>query len=323
MSKLAAWLAAGLLALMVGASAAPALAAPRMPGFKTLDGAMVAPERMAGKTTVVAIFSSTCPFCRNEAPKLQKLYRDNRQVLNVVAVSIDVDDPAQAANAAAWVRKYGLTHPVTLDFRAFQAVLGKPKGVPALYVFDRHGKLARTEVGEMLDEDFDDIARDARTAAAAAIAPVPPAADLQGDSRLAAGAAMPLVLFFSLPNCRYCHAVRHNYLAPLLRGPDSAREGYVIREVEVGSSRAATGLDGLATTHAALAQRYSVSFAPTVLFVGADGEMLAPPLKGGDTAGMYGAYLEARFATARQAAKANTAASASAPTVPSKERPAP
>jgi protein-disulfide isomerase len=182
-----AWLAAGLLAAVscaasaasaagaavagssgaasapsTGYAAAASSSAPRLPGFTALDGKAISPARLAGKTTVVAFFSSTCPFCMNEAPKLQKLYRDNRQVLNVVSVNIEAGDPAQAAKAAAWVRKYGLTHPVTLDYGAFEAVLGKPKGIPALYVFDREGRLVRSEIGEMLDEDFDDIARDAR-----------------------------------------------------------------------------------------------------------------------------------------------------------------
>jgi len=161
-----AWLAAGVMAALIGLSptggAAAAAAAPHLPAFTSLDGTAIAPARLLGKTTVVAFFSSTCPFCKNEAPKLQKLYRDNRQVLEVVGVNIEAGDPAQAAKAAAWVRRYGLTHPVTLDYRAFEAALGKPKGIPALYVFDRHGKLVRSEIGEMLDEDFDDIAREAR-----------------------------------------------------------------------------------------------------------------------------------------------------------------
>lgn len=143
-----------LAALLLPAAAA--LAAPQLPSFHTLDGAAVPAASMHGKATVVALFSVTCPFCMNEAPKLQKLYRDNRAVLNVVAVSVDRNDAA--AGARAWKRKYRLTHPVTADHARFEAVLGKPKGVPSLYVFDRSGNLVRTEVGEMLDEDFDDIA---------------------------------------------------------------------------------------------------------------------------------------------------------------------
>lgn len=293
-------LAACVLACLLMASAVGAHAAASLPAFKTLEGKLVKPESLAGKTTVVALFSSTCPFCANEAPKLQKLYRDNRQVLEVVAVNIEAGDPAQAAKAAAWVKRFGLTHPVTLDYRAFEAVLGKLKGIPALYVFDRQGKLVRSEIGEMLDEDFDDIAREAQRAATAAAVPtVPLASDLRGDAQLAARAGMPLVLFFTLPDCRYCHTVRHSYLAPL---PGSA---YVIREIEVNGSRAVTALDGASVSHAALAKRFGVQFAPTVLFVGPAGEELAPPLKGGDTAGMYGAYLDGRFATARQAIAAS------------------
>ncbi|RJG25799.1 TlpA family protein disulfide reductase [Massilia cavernae] len=144
-------------ALSLPAAAALAAPAPQLPAFRTLDGAAVAAASLHGKVTVVAYFSATCPFCMNEAPKLQKLYRDNRAVLNVVAVSVDRND-AQAG-ARSWTHKYHLSHPVTTDYARFEAVLGKPKGIPSLYVFDRAGKLVRSEVGEMLDEDFDDIAR--------------------------------------------------------------------------------------------------------------------------------------------------------------------
>lgn len=137
--------------------------------------------------------------------------------------------------------------------------------------------------------------------------PVPLASDLQRDGLHAARAGIPLVLFFSLPDCRYCHTVRHNYLAPMLPG------AHIIREIEVGGGLAATGLDGAATTHALLARRFDVRFAPTVLFVGPYGAELAPPLKGGDTAGMYGAYLDARLATARQAIYATSSPERKAP----------
>lgn len=139
------------------------------------------------------------------------------------------------------------------------------------------------------------------------VPPIPLASDLQRDSRHAARAGMPLVLFFSLPDCRYCHSVRHNYLAPMLHSV------YIIREIEVGGGVAATGLEGAATSHGALARQFGVHFAPTILFVGPNGAELAPPLKGGDTAGMYGAYLDARLATARQAISATSPPERTAP----------
>lgn len=276
--------------------AAAALAAPQLPAFRTLDGVAVPAASLQGKVTVVALFSVTCPFCMNESPKLQKLYRDNRAVLNVVAVSVDRGDAA--ASARKWARKYGLTHPVTADHARFEAVLGKPKGIPSLYVFDRSGSLVRTEVGEMLDEDFDDIARFAQAQAAlAAASAVPLATDLRQDAIAAKRSGTPLVLFFTLPDCTYCHAVRQNYLAPLVRGEGGQR--YIVREIVIDGKRKAAGLDGKVATHRELARQFKARFGPTVLFVDASGKALAPPLAGGDTAGMYGAYLDDRLAAAR------------------------
>ena len=57
-----------------GEVAAPA----QLPEFRTLDGAFVSPAQLHGKVTVVALFSVTCPFCMNEAPKLQRLHHATR-----------------------------------------------------------------------------------------------------------------------------------------------------------------------------------------------------------------------------------------------------
>lgn len=279
-----------LAALLMPAAAA--LAATQLPAFRTLDGANVAAASLHGKVTVVALFSVTCPFCMNEAPKLQKLYRGNSAVLNVVAVSVDRQDALKGARA--WKKKYGLTHLVSLDHASFEAALGKPKGIPSLYVFDPAGRLVRSEIGEMLDEDFDDIAQYARTMAAPAIAL---AADLRKDAIAAARTGTPLLLFFTIPDCSYCHAVRQHYLAPLARG--QAGQRYVVREIVIDGKQMATGLDGKAARHRDLARQFKARFGPTVLFVDGSGKAVAPPLVGGDTAGMYGAYLDDRLAAAR------------------------
>ena len=134
--------------------------------------------------------------------------------------------------------------------------------------------------------------------AVAAAAAVPVAANLQRDGIDAARSATPLVLFFTLPDCSYCHTVRHNYLAPLVRG-DSGRR-YIVREIPIEGTRSVVGLDGKTATQGALARQFGARFGPTVLFVDAAGKPLAPALVGGDTAGMYGAYLDARLAGARE-----------------------
>lgn len=286
----------GVLLAALLLPAAVSAAAPLLPAFHTLDGAAVPAASMHGKVTLVALFSVTCPFCINEAPKLQKLYRDNHAVLNVVSVSVDRSDAL--AGARKWAHKYGLTHLVTADNARFEAVLGKPKGIPSLYVFDRAGRLVRTETGELLDEDFDDIARFAQAQGALAARPaVAIATDLRMDGMAAKRSGTPLLLFFTLPDCTYCHTVRQNYLAPLVRGEGGQR--YVVREIVIDGKSKAVGLDGKAVTHGELARRFKARFGPTVLFVDAAGKAMAPALVGGDTVGMYGAYLDSRLAVAR------------------------
>lgn len=133
--------------------------APALPPLTTLDGKTIDPAVLRGKIVVLAYFASYCPYCMIEAPKLQKLHQQNGRDLVVIGVNIEHRDPQQKAKAAQWVEKYKLTHPVTTDFIALERVLGKLKGLPVTYVFDRQGRILRIDIGEMLDEDFDDIAR--------------------------------------------------------------------------------------------------------------------------------------------------------------------
>lgn len=135
---------------------------PVLPTLKTVDGRTLTPESLQGKVIVFAYFASTCPFCMIEAPKLDKLHRENAKWLTVIGVNIEDKDPLQTEKTTQWVKKYKLSHPVTTDVRLLDPVLGKPKGIPALYVFDAKGRFIRFEIGEMLDEDFNEIARIAR-----------------------------------------------------------------------------------------------------------------------------------------------------------------
>lgn len=117
---------------------------------------------------------------------------------------------------------------------------------------------------------------------------VPLLTDWQADSREAARSQRPVVLFFTLPGCRYCEDVRQRYMLSLVR------EGKLVREVVLGSAAPVSGLEG-ATTQDAVVRKFGVRAAPTVLFVDARGRALAEPIVGGDVAGMYGGYLDNAF----------------------------
>lgn len=108
------------------------------------------------------------------------------------------------------------------------------------------------------------------------------------------------VVLFSLPDCPYCVAVRQAYLPAL---PDDPRFGerVRIREVGIGSTKQLVDFDGQKASHADVARRLKVKFAPTVLFLDAGGQPRAEPLLGGDSVGFYGGYLEKRVMQALEA----------------------
>lgn len=124
---------------------------------------------------------------------------------------------------------------------------------------------------------------------------LPAAENLEQLATDAEAAGKPLVLLFSLPDCPYCKVVRRNYLGPMLREPNPP----VIRELTMTSRQSIRDYDGAMTTPAALARRYGVVVAPTLVFVDADGEMLVDPLVGGDNQ-FYIAYLDRAFDESRK-----------------------
>ena len=72
-------------------------------------------------------------------------------------------------------------------------------------------------------------------------------------------------------------------------------------QLDVSNRRAALlGFDGKPTTAAVQVEAWKASFTPTVLFLGAQGQVLAERLVGIAVPDFYGAYLEDRLATARK-----------------------
>jgi hypothetical protein len=107
------------------------------------------------------------------------------------------------------------------------------------------------------------------------------------------------VALFSQVDCEFCLEVREHYLRPLAA---TRPEGLVIAEIELGNTRALVGWRSLRTTHADFARAHGVRFAPTVMFFNAQGRELAPAIVG-LSRDFFGAYLEARIAQARAAAR--------------------
>jgi peroxiredoxin len=138
------------------APALPALGVPiRLPELSLLDGTVFKPEQAKGQVTVVYWWASTCPFCAQQSPEMQKLWLANQaKGLRMLALSVDKTPEA----ALAYLHKKGYSFPSGWVTPQVQQVLPKPKGLPVTLVIGRDGKLLQAEKGQMFPEDVAQLA---------------------------------------------------------------------------------------------------------------------------------------------------------------------
>ncbi len=136
-------------------------------------------------------------------------------------------------------------------------------------------------------------------ALAAGPAGLPVAVDLGEALVRALHRGEPLVVMVSLQGCPFCVVASNNYLAPL-----RAEGRIAVVQVDMRTARMLRDFEGLPVTHDAMARRWAVKVAPTVLFFGRGGSEVAERLVGGYLPDFYGAYLDDRLQQARQAVRA-------------------
>lgn len=125
-----------------------------------------------------------------------------------------------------------------------------------------------------------------------------PAQDLRADGARSRAQRLPIVLFFETADCPFCRQIEAQYLPALLR--DNAREPmFILRTVNIDSSRRIRMFDGTVTDMRDFAGRQRVRLVPHLRFVGPDGETLVPDLVGLTTPDFYAGYLEGSIRAAR------------------------
>lgn len=107
---------------------------------------------LRGKVVLVNVWASWCVPCEDEAPELEKIWRDYRN-RDVVVLGIDVRD--LTADATSFIRRHHLTYPSLRDGDgndtedAFQT-----SGVPESFLLDREGKIAWSFKGPLDREPY-------------------------------------------------------------------------------------------------------------------------------------------------------------------------
>jgi thiol-disulfide isomerase/thioredoxin len=148
LAALAAPLVTAVPAVAVSNRLAPVLAAPDW-----LNG-RVASADVAGKVVIVDVFTFDCINCKHVTPNLQRLHATmpsgDFAIIGVHAP--ETPEERERPNVVRELARQGVVWPVALDnsFTVWKA-LGNEYW-PTQYIFDRHGALRRTVVGEGQDD---------------------------------------------------------------------------------------------------------------------------------------------------------------------------
>jgi thiol-disulfide isomerase/thioredoxin len=125
--------------------------APQVAGHD-LQGQPLDLAAYAGKVVVLNFWASWCPPCRSEAPALEQIYTDTRNV-GVQFVGVDVREDGASAGIN-FVSTHKIDYPSFADQSSRIALAFRNTGIPpeippSTLVIDRSGHIAARGLGEM------------------------------------------------------------------------------------------------------------------------------------------------------------------------------
>ncbi len=128
---------------------------------------------------------------------------------------------------------------------------------------------------------------------------VPLASDLRREAGEAEAACIPLLLEFATDYCEYCVLLEEEVLKPMLLNRDYDQR-VLVRKLTLDRAAKLRDFDGHRVSAAALAERYRISVAPTLVFVDGRGHELTDRMVGVTTLEFYGGYLDQALDAARE-----------------------
>lgn len=145
--------ACALAATMAGASAAVPLgaAAPEFTGIeKWLNSEPLTMQQLKGKVVLVDFWTYTCINCVNTLPYV-KAWHQKYQTQGLAVVGVHTPEfPHERStdNVRTAIKRFDIRYPVAQDNRYATWEAYGNRYWPALYLFDRNGKLVYTHFGE-------------------------------------------------------------------------------------------------------------------------------------------------------------------------------
>ncbi|MEW6581173.1 MAG: TlpA disulfide reductase family protein [Actinomycetota bacterium] len=108
-------------------------------------GRDVALADLRGRPVLVNVWASWCTPCRDEAPVLERLWRDVKGG-GALVLGIDIQDVSD--DARGFIREFRLTYPSLRDGNGSRTTRGfETTGVPETFLIDRDGNIAWRHIG--------------------------------------------------------------------------------------------------------------------------------------------------------------------------------
>ncbi|MEJ2692558.1 MAG: thioredoxin fold domain-containing protein [Candidatus Thiodiazotropha sp.] len=112
----------------------------------------------------------------------------------------------------------------------------------------------------------------------------------------------PIVVVFSTDTCGYCVKLKREIIEPLSCDPAEG-DHLLIREFDIHAGGKMTDFNGESIRSRQFKRRYNIFATPTLLILDADGQPLAAPLVGYNSASEYRELLHASLVTSFEALK--------------------
>jgi thiol-disulfide isomerase/thioredoxin len=124
---------------------------------RLLDGRTLTAAQLNGRTVVVFMWASWCPFCARQSPMMQALHHEqSRRPDGLIVLGFTIDRTEKAATD--YLAKHGYSFANAMATPQLAQWFGPRRTLPEVYVV-QGGRVVFRESGEMFAEDVAALAR--------------------------------------------------------------------------------------------------------------------------------------------------------------------